>query len=255
MSHVLELLFHDFTGTVRDVFMALLPIVCIFLVLQITGLHVKKRTFKKIMTGFVITFVGLTLFMQGVHIAFVPVGEHFGNVIGGLAYNWILIPIGFVIGFLVAFAEPAVHVMIKQVEDISSGTIKSKVMLIAISLGVAFAVAVAMARLLFGIPLLAILLPGYIIVFVLSRFVSPIFIAMAFDNGGVATGPMCSTFILSMSMAVAGALGGNPLVDGLGTVSLIALAPIITTMLLSFLYKRKNARGKEKALDTKVQSV
>jgi len=252
--NLLELWFHDFGDTIWDVFLALMPILLIFLVLQVTGLHLKKRTFVSILKGFVIAYVGLVLFMQGVHIAFLPVGTYFGEVIGGMEHNWILIPIGFVMGFLVAFAEPAVHVMIKQVEELTAGTIKSTIMLIAISLGVASAVMLAMVRLIYGISLWYFLVPGYIIVFILSKFVDPTFIAMAFDNGGVATGPMCSTFILALSVAVARAIPGrDPLLDGFGIVALIALAPIITTMLLSFVYK-KRAKRKDR-LDNATQEV
>lgn len=241
-----SLLFHGFGATAMEVFIALLPIVCIFLVLNFASLHLKKNITKRIMSGFLVTYVGLTFFMQGVHIAFVPVGEHLGSIIGAASCNWVLIPIGFVMGFLVAFAEPAVHVMIKQVEELTTGTIKATVMLMAISLGVATAVALSMLRLVYGISLWYFLVPGYIIVFILSRFVDNTFIAMAFDNGGVATGPMCSTFILSMSIAVAGAIEGrDPLLDGFGIVALIALAPIITTMLLSFIYKRRSERDKK----------
>jgi len=244
--NVFSLLFEGFWDTALEVLIALLPIVVIFILLQFMGMRVKKRTFKKIMIGFIITYVGLVFFLQGVYIAYVPVGEFFGAEIGAASHNWILIPLGFIMGFLVAFAEPAVHVMIEQVEEMTSGTIKSTVMLMVISGGVACAVMLAMIRLIYGISLWTFLVPGYLIVFVLSRFVDPTFIAIAFDNGGVATGPMCSTFILSLSVAIAGAIEGrDPLLDGFGVVSLIALAPIITTMILSFVYKRKTKREEE----------
>lgn len=248
MSKIWDLLFHGIGETALEVLLALLPIVVIFLILQAVGLHIHKREFTRIMVGFLIAYIGLVLFLQGVHIAFLPVGTHLGAALAAMEHNWILIPIGFVMGFLVAFAEPAVHVMIGQVEEMTAGAIKSRVMLIAISLGVAMAVGGAMAKLLTGISLWWIILPGYIVVFILARFVDPGFVAMAFDNGGVATGPMCSTFILALSVAVAEVLPGRaPLLDGFGVVSMIALAPIITTMLLSFVYKSKKQREQRKA--------
>ncbi len=240
MSCVFSMLFSGFLGTVEEVFFTLLPIVVVFLVLQFTALRLKKHILLKILYGFVIVFVGLILFMQGVYVAFVPVGTHLGETIAALPNNWVLVPIGFVMGFLAAFAEPAIHVMIRQVEEMSSGAIKAKVMLVAISIGVAAAVGLAMLRLITGISLWWFILPGYALVFIMARFVDPTFIAMAFDNGGVATGPMCSTFIMSMSLAIAAAIPGrNPVVDGFGIVSLIAMAPILTTMMLSFVYKRQ----------------
>ena len=239
----LEILFHGIGGTIQDVTIAILPILVIFLILQFRALHLHKRQFNRIISGMVIFYIGLVLFLQGVHVAFLPVGEFLGHELANMENNWLLIPLGFLMGLLVACAEPAVHVMIKQVEELSSGTIKSTVMLAAISLGVASAVALGMAKLLYGLSLWGILIPGYIIVFILSKFVDNTFIGMAFDNGGVATGPMCSTFILAMSLSIAGALEHtDAILDGFGIVALIALAPIITTMLLSFVYQRRDAR-------------
>lgn len=242
------MLFHGMGETALEVLMALTPIVIIFLILQVAGLHIHRREFGRIMGGFAIAYVGLVLFLQGVHIAFLPVGTHLGAAMAAMENNWILVPIGFVMGFLVAFAEPAVHVMIGQVEEMTSGAIKAGVMLMAISLGVAVAVGGAMAKLITGVSLWWIILPGYILVFILAKFIDPGFMAMAFDNGGVATGPMCSTFILALSVAVAEVLPGrDPLLDGFGVVSMIALAPIITTMLLSFLYRAKKRQEQRKA--------
>ena len=240
MTDIFLLLFDGFLHTTEEVLKGFLPIVIIFLVLRFLGLKVSKRDFRRIISGFIIAFVGLVLFMQGVFIAFLPIGSHLGAALALLENKWLFIALGFLMGFLVAFAEPAVHVMIAQVEEITSGAIKSQIMLVAISLGVAIAVALAMARLLWGISLWLIILPGYLGVFILSRFVREDFLAMAVDNGGVATGPLCSTFILALSVAIASAIPGrDPLLDGFGIVALVALAPILTTMLLSFLYKAR----------------
>lgn len=240
MSRIFSLWFSGIGASALDVFGALFPIVIIFFLLRLAGMRVNKRDIKKILSGFVITYFGLVFFMQGVHVAFVPVGTYLGGRLAAMEHNWLLIPIGFVIGFLVAFAEPAVHVMTKQVEELSTGTIKSGMLLSAISIGVACAVMSAMIRLLYNIPLWYFLVPGYVIIFLLARKIDPTFMAIAFDNGGVATGPMCSTFILAMSVAVAGAIPGrNPLTDGFGIVALIAMAPIITTMLLSVIVQSR----------------
>lgn len=246
--NVLHELFSGISHTMLEVLVAFAPIVIIFLVLNAVSLRVRRQIFVKIMGGFVITYFGLVLFLQGVYAAFVPAGEHLGAALAAMEHNWILVPLGFLIGFLVAFAEPAVLVMVKQVEEMSSGAIKARYMLFAISVGVALAVMIAMLRLLYGFSLWAILIPGYVLVFILAHFADKQFVAMAFDNGGVATGPLCSTFVLSLSIAVAtGIPGRDPLIDGFGIVALIAMAPILTTMVMSFIFKRKKRLNEEKA--------
>ena len=175
-----------------------------------------------------------------------PVGQYLGSEIAQLDYNWILIPLGFLMGFLVGFAEPAIHVMVKQVEEESGGTVRGKVLLAVVSLGIGAAVSLSMWRLLAGFSLYYFLIPGYIAVFILGRKVDKMFLAMAFDNGGVATGPMCSTFILSMAVAIAAEIEGrSPLIDGFGVVALIALTPILSTLALGYIYKK---RAEQKAV-------
>jgi len=238
-------------GTVsREVLLAVSPIILIFVVLNFTSFKLRKRRFAKIMIGFLITTVGLILFLHGVNIAYVPVGRHLGSSLASLDYNFILIPLGFLMGFLVGFAEPAIHVMVKEIENISEGRIRSKIMLIFVSIGVGSAVGLSMWRLLAGFSLYYFLIPGYILVFLLGRKVDKMFLAMAFDNGGVATGPMCSTFILSMCVAIAGQLDGrDPLVDGFGVVAMIALAPILSTLVLGYIYKLKDDKDQKDKLE------
>ena len=237
-----EAMFHGFGDVVKDVTLAILPIMVVFLFLQFRALRIRKKEFKVIMFGFAVFYVGLLLLMQGIHVAFLPIGSYMGEALAGMQNNWILIPIGFVIGFLTAFAEPAVHIMIKQVEELTGGAIKAKVMLVAISIGVALAVALGMTRMLYQIPLMYILVPGYLLVSVLSFFADITFVGMAFDNGGVATGPMCSTFVLALSLQVANTLSGGQMSpgDGFGMIALVALAPVLTTLILGFMYKRKS---------------
>lgn len=239
IAAIIGVVFEGFWHTVVEIFMAISPIVVIFIIMQIFCFKMKRQRVVNILSGFLITFIGLVLFMQGVKIAFMPVGttpgvgKYLGEVIGSRPDNWILVPIGFVLGFVVAFAEPAVRLMIKQVEELTAGSIKANSLLIAIALGVAIAVALAMVRLLTGISIWWFIIPGYLIAFVLSRFVDQTFIAIAFDNGGVATGPMCATFVLAFCLGIANVIEGrDPILDGFGVVSLIALAPILVTMLL-----------------------
>lgn len=242
----LQQVFTGFTEMIKDVLIAIFPIVFLFVLLNFTSFKLSKKKFSQILKGFLITTVGLILFLHGVNIAYVPVGQYLGSEIAQLDYNWILIPLGFLMGFLVGFAEPAIHVMVKQVEEESGGTVRSKVLLAVVSLGIGAAVSLSMWRLLAGFSLYYFLIPGYIAVFILGRKVDKMFLAMAFDNGGVATGPMCSTFILSMAVAIAAEIEGrSPLIDGFGVVALIALTPILSTLALGYIYKK---RAEQKAV-------
>lgn len=242
----LQQVFTGFTEMIKDVLIAIFPIVFLFVLLNFTSFKLSKKKFSQILKGFLITTVGLILFLHGVNIAYVPVGQYLGSEIAQLDYNWILIPLGFLMGFLVGFAEPAIHVMVKQVEEESGGTVRGKVLLAVVSLGIGAAVSLSMWRLLTGFSLYYFLIPGYIAVFILGRKVDKMFLAMAFDNGGVATGPMCSTFILSMAVAIAAEIEGrSPLIDGFGVVALIALTPILSTLALGYIYKK---RAEQKAV-------
>lgn len=242
----LQQVFTGFTEMIKDVLIAIFPIVFLFVLLNFTSFKLSKKKFSQILKGFLITTVGLILFLHGVNIAYVPVGQYLGSEIAQLEYNWILIPLGFLMGFLVGFAEPAIHVMVKQVEEESGGTVRGKVLLAVVSLGIGAAVSLSMWRLLAGFSLYYFLIPGYIAVFILGRKVDKMFLAMAFDNGGVATGPMCSTFILSMAVAIAAEIEGrSPLIDGFGVVALIALTPILSTLALGYIYKK---RAEQKAV-------
>lgn len=242
----LQQVFTGFTEMIKDVLIAIFPIVFLFVLLNFTSFKLSKKKFSQILKGFLITTVGLILFLHGVNIAYVPVGQYLGSEIAQLDYNWILIPLGFLMGFLVGFAEPAIHMMVKQVEEESGGTVRGKVLLAVVSLGIGAAVSLSMWRLLAGFSLYYFLIPGYIAVFILGRKVDKMFLAMAFDNGGVATGPMCSTFILSMAVAIAAEIEGrSPLIDGFGVVALIALTPILSTLALGYIYKK---RAEQKAV-------
>lgn len=233
-------LFEGFLQTIEDVLFALSPVVLLFALAQIFLLKLSRKKIIRIAKGVFMAFLGLVLFLQGVHIAFMPVGELMGITLGSLEYNWILIPLGFLLGFVAVMAEPAVRVLNDEIEQVSGGSINKTVMLFTLCLGVAVSVALSMTRVLTGISLWYFIIPGYVIAFILSKYVDPKFIAIAFDAGGVATGPMTVTFILSMTVGVAKVLDNrNPLMDGFGTVSLVALTPILSVLLLGFLYTRK----------------
>lgn len=224
----------------RDVLFALIPLLIVFIVSQVFILKLPKKQVVRIFKGTLIAFIGLTLFLQGVHVGFMPVGELMGIALGARQYNWILVPIGFLLGFTATLAEPAVRILNDEIEKVSGGHINKTVMLYTLSTGVAISVSLSMLRVLTGISLWYFIIPGYVIALLLARYVKPIFTAIAFDSGGVATGPMTVTFILSMTVGVAKVLEHrNPLLDGFGMVSLVALTPILSVLILGFLYARR----------------
>ncbi|WP_100013050.1 DUF1538 domain-containing protein [Lentibacillus sediminis] len=240
-------IFEGFGATMEEVAIALLPLLLLFFVFQIFFLRLPKRKLLDIGVGFLLTFFGLSFFLQGVHIGFLPVGELMGERLGAMDHKWLLLPIGFFLGFFAIYAEPAVSVLIHQVDKASGGYIPEKVLLYTLSIGVGLAIVLAMIRILLGISLWYFVLPGYIIALILVRFSSKTFTSIAFDSGGVATGPMTATFILAMFVGIASVTEGrDPLLDGFGMVALVALAPILSVLTLGILFQRK-----EKAQDGK----
>ncbi|NLM10917.1 MAG: DUF1538 domain-containing protein [Clostridiaceae bacterium] len=233
-------LFDGFGDVLIEVALALTPIAVVFAFFQIFVLKFPKKKIINIIKGVIITFFGLSFFLQGVNAGFMPVGELMGMALGESEYSWVLVPIGFLLGFAVTLAEPSVHVLVDQVEEASGGHINKKVMLITVCIGVSISVALAMLRVIKGIPLWYILIPGYIIAFVLAKFVPAHFVPIAFDSGSAATGPMTVTLILAIVMGAAKQIEGrDPLIDGFGMTTIVALAPILTVLLLGFLYGRK----------------
>lgn len=223
----------------KEVILALLPIMVIFAIYQLLKLKLPKRKLIKIAVGIVYTIVGLTIFLTGVNIGFMPAGTYLGESIASLSYNWILIPLSVIIGFFVVAAEPAVHVLNKQVEDITSGAISRKMMMSGLSIGVGIALALTMVRIMTGINIVFFLLPGYIIVLLLTFFVPNIFIGIAFDSGGVASGTMAAVFLLPFAIGVSNALGGNAMTDAFGIVAMVAMMPVVTVQLMGFIYNIK----------------
>ena len=235
-----------FPDYIKEVLLALLPILLFFLVFQIFFLHLRKKQIVKILVGLLYTFIGLTLFLTGVNVGFMPVGNFLGAELAKLPYNWILTPLGMLIGYFIVKAEPAVLVLNKQVEDITSGAISQRVMMVGLSVGMALSVGLSMLRVLTGLPLLWLLIPGYMLALGLSFVVPPIFTAIAFDSGGVASGPMTATFLLPLAMGACEALGGNMLTDAFGIVAMVAMTPLIIIQIIGLIYKCKTGGWRRK---------
>ena len=179
------------------------------------------------------------LFLCGVNVGFAPVGAYLGRELAALPYKWILVPIGALIGYYIVKAEPAIQVLNHQVESVTSGAISVKSMNRCMSIGVSISVGLAMLRVIAGIPIMWIIVPGYVLALVLSRIVPKIFVGIAFDSGGVASGPMTSTFLLPLSIGTCEALDGNLMTDAFGVVALVALTPLIAIQLMGLIYQIK----------------
>jgi len=191
----------------------------------------------------VYTMVGLVLFLTGVNVGFIPVGSLLGGELAGSPSKWLLIPIGMLIGYYIVKAEPAIHVLNEQVEEITSGAISRKAMNLCLSIGVALSVGLSMLRVLTGISIYWFVIPGYLIALLLTRFVPKIFTGIAFDSGGVASGPMTSTFLLPLVMGACEAIGGNVMTDAFGIVALVAMTPPIAIQLMGLIYQIKLRRS------------
>lgn len=230
-----------------EVMKAILPIVVFFIVFQIFFIKLKKRNVVKILIGLIYTFVGLTLFLTGVNVGFMPVGNYLGYEIAKLEHNFIIIPLAMLIGYFIVKAEPAVIVLNKQVEEITDGAVSQKMMMTGLSLGMALSLGLSMVRIMTEWSILWFLIPGYALALGLSFAVPKIFTSIAFDSGGVASGPMTATFLLPFAMGACEAFGGNILTDAFGIVAMVAMTPLITIQILglSFRLKAKKLRSKQ----------
>lgn len=215
-----------------EVAIALLPILVFFLLFQATVLKLKRRPLRVILIGIVYTYVGLVLFLTGVNVGFSSLGYVLGQSLVGSSFRWVLIPLSMLIGWFIINAEPAVHVLNRQVADLSAGAISEKVMGRTLSIAVSAAMGLAMLRVLTGIPILWFMTVGYFIALALTFVVPPTFTAIAFDAGGVASGPMTAAFMLPFAMGSSNAIGGNVMTDAFGLVAMVAMMPLITVQVM-----------------------
>jgi hypothetical protein len=234
----------------RDVLISLVSIVVFFLIFQLISRRFKRHQLGRIFVGFVYTLIGLVLFLTGVNVGFIPVGHLLGSELAVKPFNWILVPLGMVIGYFIVAAEPAVHVLNKQVEEVSAGAVTQKAMNRGLSIGMAIALAITMVRILTGISIMWILIPGYTFALILTFFVPKIFTGIAFDSGGVCSGPMTSTFLLPLAMGVCQGVGGDLMTDAFGIVAMVAMTPLIVIQLMGLIYGRRiKQTGEAPAID------
>ena len=241
LGDVIMLYLKSLPTYLKDVAIALAPILIFFLLFDAISLRLPKRAFGRILIGFLYTYIGLSLFLTGANIGFMMAGFELGGALANVN-KWVIVPIGVVIGACIVLAEPAVHVLNKQVEQITGGVINHKTMLIVLSISIAGAVGLAMIRVATAISIWYFILPGYVIALVLSFFVPKTFTAIAFDSGGVASGPMTATFLIPFSMGACTMLGGNILTDAFGCVAMVAMTPLVALQVLGLVFRIKSSK-------------
>ena len=240
-----------FPTYLKETALALLPIFAFFLLFQAVSLHLRRKPFGQILLGIVYTYAGLVLFLTGVNVGFSPLGEALGGMIAASRFRILMVPLMMLMGWYIIQAEPAVHVLTRQVEELTAGAVSEKAMEISLSLAVAAGNALAAVRVLTGIPILYFLIPGYAVALALSFFVPPTFTGIAFDSGGVASGPLTATFMLLFAMGASRTLGGDVMTDAFGLVSMVAMMPLITVQGMGAVFVLKSRRSAAPAVEAR----
>lgn len=239
-----RLFFTAFPAYMREIAVSLLPIVLLFFLFQLLMLRLSPRALTRIGVGLIYTYIGLVLFLTGANVGFMPAGNYLGRMLASLPFRAVIIPVGMVIGYFIVMAEPAVYVLMRQVEEMTDGAISGAAMKKSLSIGVCISTGLAMARVLTGISILWLLLPGYFAALAMSFFVPKLFTAIAFDSGGVASGPMTATFLLPFATGACLAVGGNVVTDAFGVVAMVAMTPLLTIQGLGLLYRLRSGRAR-----------
>lgn len=236
---------HELPKIAGEIIIALLPVLVLLLIFQKTSFKLSKRELRKILFGILFAFIGLVLFLVGVNAGFMDVGAAVGYSVASLDNKLYVVLVGFILGVVTILAEPAVYVLTHQIEDVTSGYVRGKVVMFTLAIGVGIAVALSMIRILIPeLQLWQYLLPGYIISIAMTYFVPKLFVGIAFDSGGVASGPMTATFILAYAQGAAESIeGANVLVDGFGMIAMVAMTPLIALQILGFIFKLKSKKG------------
>ena len=240
---VLLVYLHSFPAFFEEVALALLPILGVYFFFQVVYLKLPLTSVIKTMIGVGYTYIGLVIFLTAANVGFMPAGSFMGGALATLPYNWVIIPIGMLVGFFILMAEPAVYVLTVQVEEVTGGAITRKMMMTALMIGMSVSVGMAMTRVITGLSIWYLLIPGYAIALGLLFFVPKVFTAIAFDSGGVASGPMTATFLLPFAIGACTSIGGNVLMDGFGVVAMVAMTPLVAIQVLGAVYAVKSKRA------------
>lgn len=229
----------------KEVAAALLPILILFFLFQMITRRFHLHQILKMILGLLYAYIGLVLFLTGVNVGFMPAGEYIGSSVAGGRHKWLLIPVAMLIGYFIVKAEPAVQVLTRQVEEISNGSISQKAIQHSLQAGIAVSAGIAILRILTGISIMWFLIPGYVLALLMTFFVPQIFTGIAFDSGGVASGPMTATFLLPLAMGACDAVGGSILTDAFGVVAMVAMTPLLAIQTLGLLSRMKERGLKE----------
>lgn len=239
---------------IGEIGIAILPFVAFFAVFQIFAFKLKKKRVIRVLIGFLLTYIGLVIFLSGASVGFMSVGTFLGETIAKFESGWWLILAGLIFGFVIVSAEPSVVVLVHQVEEVTDGRVSKKIMMPAMAIGVSIAIGLAMVRIVFDISIWYILLPGYIIALVLTFFVPKMFTAIAFDSGGAVSGALTSTFLVPFALGAASVIYNNDqssiLKNAFGLVAFVALAPLVTIQVLGLIFKIKSRRKDKEIIDT-----
>lgn len=240
-SGILGPYIEEFSIMIKEGAIPLIPLLVIYLAFDLIKFKLNVNRRSRIFKGLIYTYIGLVLFLVGVNAGFMEVGRAMGYGLAMLEHNWLVPVVGFLMGMMVVLAEPAVHVLTKQIEDVTAGHIPRKLILFALSTGIALAVCMSLLRIMIPeLKLWHFLLPGFAIAVILSHIVPPIFVGIAFDAGGVASGPMTATFVLAFAQGAASAIPtADVLVDGFGVIAMVAMMPLVTLQLLGLMFKMK----------------
>ncbi|MFD1039261.1 DUF1538 domain-containing protein [Virgibacillus byunsanensis] len=223
--------------TVLEVILSIVPITIVITILQFTLIWLPMETFIQFLIGVGMVSVGLILFLLGVNVGLLPVGEMIGSALSKTKKVWMIVFFGFLLGVVVTIAEPDVRVLSSQVDAVSSGAIPKSILIIAVALGVGIFVALALVRIIFSINIIYILAIGYGMIFTLAAFTPSIFVPISFDSGGVTTGPLTVPFILALGVGVASVMKGKSASsDGFGLVALASIGPILSVLILGVIY-------------------
>lgn len=237
-------------GTMLSVFLSMLPLAILFLVFQFLLLHIPPEALRRIIVGFIYSYIGLCFFFLGTNTAFIPIAEILGKLLSLLSYNWITLPIAFVIGGAVVCSEPSAWALIAQVEEISEGNIRAPIMLLALALGTSCFVALAILRILLNFSIWYLVIPSYLLIFILTIFTPPLFSAIAFDSGSVASGPISSAFVLPLALGFSANFSSGSASNAFGLIAMTSLSPLIAIQILGCMFE---AKKKHALLKTEIE--
>jgi len=239
----------------KEVSMALGALIICFIVFQLVTRRYHRHQLGRIFVGFIYTLIGLILFLTGVNTGFFPEGRLLGFQLASSPLKWLLVPLGALVGYFIVAAEPAVHVLNKQVEEISEGAISQKMMMKGLAIGMSIALTITMLRILLRIPIMYILVPGYLFALGLTFFVPKIFTGIAFDSGGVCSGPMTSTFLLPLAIGTCEGSGGDIMIDAFGIVAMVAMTPLIIIQLMGLIFSLKQREASAVGIELMAKDI